>query len=122
MVKKILAIKGKVESVELGKVPKIYLYKIVSSDKETIVNLELHENLKVVEEGDMVSLEIFEGKPRRISEKDFVGKGYLFKIESENSRSKYIFSIGGFIMTLVSNKSINGLKNDKEYYIRLQKT
>jgi len=119
MVKKILAIKGDVKSVELGKIPKIYLYKIISSDKETIVNLELHEDLKVVEEGDRVSLEIFEEKPRRVGEKDFVGKGYLFKIEREDSKSKYIFSIGGFIMSLVSNKSINELKNHKEYYIKV---
>ncbi len=121
MVKKILSIRGKVESVEPAKIPKIYLYRIASSKKDVEAAMEIHEDLKIADDGDKVALEVFEGKPRRISEKDFVGRGYLLKVIRENEKVKYVFSIGGFIMTLLMKEEVHELKADKEYYIRLQK-
>ncbi len=121
MVRKILSLKGEVASIESGKIPKILVYKIFSPRESAEVNMEVHEVLKVADEGDKVVLEVFEGKPRKIGENDFVGRGYLLKVARENEKVKYVFSIGGFIMTLLVKEEINELKVDREFYIRLKK-
>ena len=121
MVKKILSFRGKVELLEPGKIPKIYMCKIVSSKKDVEANMEIHEDFKIINSGDRVLLELLDGRPRRMSEKDFVGKGYLFKITRENNRVKYIFSIGGFILTILTKEEIEELKVDREFYVRVHK-
>ncbi len=121
MVKKLLSIKGTVASIELGKIPGIYFCEILSNNRKYEITLELHEKLKIINEGDKVSFELFDGKPRKISESDFIGRAYLFKIIKSNGEEKYVLSIGGLVVTIIAKEPIKNVSLDRNYYIKLHK-
>ncbi len=121
MVKKLLSVRGTVASIELGKIPGIYFCKILSNNRKYEITLELHEKLKIINEGDKVSFELFDGEPRKISESDFIGRGYLFKITKSDNKEKYVLSIGGLVVTIIAKEPIKNVSLDKDYYVKLHK-
>ena len=98
----ILKFTGVVESLSKGEIPKVYIATITSDDGVYRTTMDVHEDLKVFDEGDKVEISISTKLPNYVKGKDFVGRGVLYvrRIVSEGVM-KIQISIGGLQLTVV---------------------
>jgi len=121
----IVEFKGKVESIKPGEIPKILIANIISNDNTYNIIMDVHEEVKTIDEGDNVEVIISKNLPEYKKGIDFVAKATAFLIKSIGKNAvKILLSIGGLQVQLIAPKDKIPLDKDElpvDVFIKISK-
>ncbi len=111
----------KIEKIEKSLLP--YIYILHATCKKCDFVMDVHEDILIFKDKDIVEFYIDSNKPTCNTKTDLCGTGYVVTIKKDGVVSKLIISIGGF-MLIVSSKEIDFIQKFKplmKTYIKLSK-
>jgi len=121
----IVEFKGKVESIKPGEIPKILIANIISNDNTYNIIMDVHEEVKTIDEGDNVEVIISKNLPEYKKGIDFVAKATAFLIKPIGKNAvKILLSIGGLQVQLIAPKDKIPLDKDElpvDVFIKISK-
>lgn len=120
-----LKFRGRVESLKQAGIPKIFIANIVSEDNVYTMIMDVHEEVKTIDEGDVVEVEISKELPEYKMGVDFVARAtaYMIKPVGKNLE-KLLLSIGGLQVQFIAPKDKMPITKDElpvDVYIKISK-
>ncbi len=114
----ILRIKCKIEEVKPTAIPTVFQAKLLCRQKKDIIlYLDVLKELYDIRGYKELSVELWRKLPK-YTEKDLVARGKVFSISSENDYNRYLISMGGIILKILSQKPLN-LEMLQEVFVKV---
>ena len=121
---KTLAFRGTVTEITSSDIPQISIATIVSEDREITIKLDVHEKLKVFDEGDLVEVVFSSEKPDYVYGRDFVGRGIIFALR-KGRNAGFQVSIGGLQVNVLCSEELierHAIEPMEEIYVKISRS
>ena len=117
----ILKVKCRIEEVKPTTIPTVFQAKLSCRQKKDIIlYLDVLKELYDIRGYKEVTVELWKKLPKYTG-KEFVARGKVFSISSEDGYNKYLISMGGIILKILSQKPLN-LDMLQEVFVKVTPT
>ena len=120
MTSQLVKFDGKVISVEKELIPNIFLVKIADENGKYTVEMDMHRDVYILDEGDKVSVTITREIPSYRSGIDYVARGTVMSTKKSENKYSYLISIGGLLFIVHSPSELN-LPPTEKVYIKIER-
>ncbi len=117
MVPRIVEFEGRVTRVEKELIPKMHVARIEDPNGDYVVEMDLHEDLFMLQEGETVVFRVERELGEYRDGVDLVGRATVASMKKEGDRYAYLLSIGGLLVVIRSAKKLDLTPTEKVYVV-----